>query len=148
VPHARRYDVASVERKAQLVFLCLVLAQAAHSVEECFGRLYEVFAPARAVSLLVSDDPALGFLIANSVVVGFGLWCWAFPIRRGWPSARGFAWFWTVLEMANGINHLGMALLRGAYFPGAATAPLLLFFAGWLAAIQVRPGERRTAVGS
>lgn len=36
-----------VEQRTQLVFLLLILAQAAHSVEEYATRLYEVFPPAR-----------------------------------------------------------------------------------------------------
>ena len=50
-----------LSRPSQLAFLLLVVAQAAHSVEEYVTRLYADFAPARFVSTLVSDDPATGF---------------------------------------------------------------------------------------
>jgi len=135
-----------MQRKARLVFLLLILAQGAHSLEECITKLYAVFAPARLVSSLVSDNLALGFVVANAVLVTFGLWCWAFPVRLGWRAARGITWFWTILELGNGFSHSTLALLRGGYFPGVATAPLLLFFAGWLVVIQV--GEPRTSVPS
>jgi hypothetical protein len=69
--------------------------------------------------------------------VGFGLWCWAVPVPSGWRSARGLMWFWTVLELVNGCTHSAIAVSRGGYFPGVATAPLLLLFAGWLAMIQL-----------
>ena len=127
-----------VNRRTQLVFLCLMLSQAAHSVEEYVTRLYDVFAPARFVSSLISNDLVLGFLIANAILVAFGLWCWAVPVRSGWPVARGLMWFWTILELGNGLGHTLFALSRGGYFPGVITAPLLLLFAVWLAILQSR----------
>jgi Protein of unknown function with HXXEE motif len=127
-----------VEHRGQLVFLFLILSQGAHSIEEYVTRLYEVFAPARFVSSLVSHDLAVGFLVVNAALVTFGLWCWAVPVRSGWHAAPGFVWFWTILELGNGIGHSALALSRGGYFPGVVTAPLLLLFSGWLAVIQTR----------
>ena len=118
------------------MFLFLILAQGAHSVEEYVTRLYEVFAPARFVSTLVSSDVALGFLVVNAALVTFGLWCWGVPVRSGWHAARGLVWFWTILELGNGIGHLALALSRGSYFPGVVTAPLLLLLAAWMAVLQ------------
>ena len=131
-------DTRLRETGSQVVFLCLILAQAAHSAEEYITRLYDVFAPARFVSGLFSNNLTWGFAVGNTVLVGFGLWCWAVPIRSGWRSARGLMWFWTILELANGCAHSAMAVSRGGYFPGVATAPLLLLFAGWLAIIQLK----------
>jgi hypothetical protein len=131
-----------VEHRRQLVFLFLILAQAAHSIEEYVTKLYAVFAPARFVSSLVSNDLALGFLVANAILVSFGLWCWAVPVRSGWRAAREIVWFWTILELGNGISHSAIALWRGHYFPGVGTAPLLLLFASWLAVLQTRQGSR------
>ena len=127
-----------MEHKSQFVFLLLILAQGAHSIEEYATGLYEVFAPARFVSRLVSTDLSLGFLVVNTALVTFGLWCWAVPVRSGWRAARGLVWFWTLLELGNGIGHLTLALSRGGYFPGVATAPLLLVLAAWLAVLQAR----------
>ena len=120
------------------MFLLLILAQAAHSVEEYLAKLYEVFAPARFVSGLISNDLALGFLVANAALVAFGLWCWGVPVRSGWRAARGFAWFWAALEFANGLGHSVFALRQGGYFPGVGTAPLLLLLASWLAVLLIR----------
>jgi hypothetical protein len=131
-----------VELRAQLVFLCLILSQGAHSIEEYATRLYEIFAPARFVSSLVSHNLALGFLVINVALFVFGLWCWAVPVRSHWRIARSLTWFWTILELANGIGHSALALSRGGYFPGVAIAPLLLLFAGWLAVLQTRKGGR------
>ena len=125
-----------MEHRRQLVFLFLILAQAAHSIEEYLTRLYEVFAPARFVSSLFSNNLALGFLVANVTLITFALWCWAVPVRSGWHAAHGLIWFWTLLELGNGIGHSALALSRGGYFPGVVTAPLLVFFAGWLAVLQ------------
>jgi hypothetical protein len=125
-----------VEYRVQLVFLLLILAQGAHSAEEYVTKLYEVFAPARFVSSLVSNDLGLGFLVANAALVMFGLWRWAVPVRSGWHAARGLVWFWTILELGNGIGHLALALSRGSYFPGVVTAPLLLLLAAWMAVLQ------------
>ena len=100
------------------MFLFLILAQAAHSIEEYVTRLYEVFAPARFVSSLLSNDLAIGFLLFNAGLVMFGLWCWAVPVRSGWHAASGLVWFWTILELGNGIGHSAFALSRGGYFPG------------------------------
>jgi len=131
-----------LHRRIQLVFLLLILAQAAHSVEEYVTKLYEVFAPARFVSGLISSNLALGFLIANALLVAFGLWCWAVPVRSGWRAARGLIWFWTILELGNGLGHSFFALQRGGYFPGVITAPLLLLFAVWLAILLTCQGAR------
>jgi hypothetical protein len=122
-----------VSVKSKLAFLLLILAQGAHSIEEYFTKLYEVFPPVSFVSGLVSSNLALGFLVINVALVAFGLWCWAVPMRSGWPAAHGLVWFWTILELGNGIGHLALAISRGGYFPGVATAPLLLLFAAWMA---------------
>jgi len=127
-----------MRRRARLVFLLLILVQAAHSVEEYATRLYEVFAPATFLSGLVSSNLSLGFAIANSAIVLFGLWCYFVPVRSGRPSARGWAWLWVVVELAHGSGHTAMALAAGGYFPGAATGPLLFIVAAWLAVLLLR----------
>ncbi len=103
-------------------------------------RLFDVLASARFISSLISSDLALGFLIFNAGFDLFALWCWAVPVRRGWTSARGIVWFWALLELGNGAGHIALALSEGGYFPGAATAPVLLLFAAWLAFLLVRAG--------
>jgi len=119
--------------RSRSVFLVLIVAQAAHSLEEYVFRLFDVFAPARVVSGLVSNDPAVGFAIVNAALVSFGLWCYVARVRPGHPSGPVFAWFWTVLELINGIGHSAMAFSRGDYFPGVATAPVLLGVSAYLA---------------
>ena len=127
--------------------MLLVLAQAAHSIEEYATGLFEVFAPAGLVSGLVANDLGIGFAIINSVIVAFGLWCYFVPIRAGWPSSRSWAWLWALVELANGIGHTGLALSQGGYFPGAVTAPVLFIVAAWLAVLLVRREPLPVAIG-
>jgi hypothetical protein len=115
-----------MDARTRLAFLLLICAQALHSVEEYLFRLYDVLAPARAVSEALGVDRQLGFAVANAALIGFGLWCYCARVRPGHGSARGFAWFWALLEIANALAHGALAIAAGGYFPGLATAPLLL----------------------
>ena len=128
---------------SQRLFLCLILSQAAHSIEECRFRLYDVLAPARFISGLVSSNLAFGFAVANVALVLFGLWCYIARVRTHHASSRNWAWFWTVLEAVNGANHLLLVVASRGYFPGAGTAPLLLVFSLWLGVTLSRPDEPR-----
>ena len=120
--------------RSRAAFLALIVAQAAHSIEEYVFRLFDVLAPARFISGLLSRDLARGFAIANIALVLFGGWCYVARVHRGLPSARGLAWFWALLELGNGLGHSAFALRRGGYFPGVATAPLLLGISAYLIA--------------
>ena len=121
-----------MDRRTRIAFLLLVLVQACHSTEEYLFRLYDLLAPARMVSRALALDPAVGFLIANAALVTFGLWCWAVPARRGGAAGRLLAWGWALVETANAFAHVALALAAGGYFPGLATAPLLLAAAALL----------------
>jgi hypothetical protein len=123
------------------IFLALVAAQTAHSVEEYLGRLWEVFAPARAVTGLVSSDLERGFLIVNVGLVAFGFWCVLWPVRRGWRVAVPLAWLWVGLELVNGIGHPLWSLRQLRYTPGVATAPVLLVLALLLARRLLTRGQ-------
>jgi Protein of unknown function with HXXEE motif len=120
-----------------VAFGAVVLAQAAHSVEEYVGRLWESFPPARFVTGLISQDLEGGFLLLNLSLLAFGLWCFLWPVRRAWLSAPNLAWIWVALEATNGIGHLLWSQRQGRYTPGVITAPVLLLFALYLAR-QVR----------
>lgn len=131
-----------MESRGRRAFLALIVAQAAHSVEEYVFRLYDVFPPARFVSGLIDSDLARGFVVANAALVLFGLWCYLARVRKGGESGRGLASFWTALEAINGTGHLVLAVARGGYFPGAGTAPILLGCSAWLGSTLLR-NERR-----
>jgi hypothetical protein len=129
------------------VFGALIVAQAVHSVEEYLGRLWESFPPARFVSGLVSDDLERGFIVANVALVSFGVWCWLWPVRRGWQAAAPLAWAWAVVETVNGIVHPLWTMRQGGYTPGVASAPVLLVLALYLAR-QLLRGNRAPNAGT
>jgi hypothetical protein len=118
----------------QQTFGALVVAQAAHSIEEYAGRLWESFPPATFLTGLVSQDHERGFIVINVALVTFGLWCVLWPARDRWPSAESLAWIWVVVEAINGVGHPLWSIRTGAYTPGVATAPILLILALSLAA--------------
>lgn len=122
-------------------FSALIVVQAAHSIEEYGGRLWESFPPARVVTGLVSSDHELGFIIINSALVAFGLWCALFPVRRQWPSARSVTGSWVVVETINGLGHLAWTLRQGGYTPGVLTAPILVAVALYIAVLMRRAGR-------
>ena len=128
--------------RLKTAFGVVVLVQAAHSIEEYIGKLWEVFLPARVLTGLVSQDLERGFIVINASLVVFGLWCLAWPIRREWPSASIFAWGWVVIELINGVGHPMWSLSTGGYTPGVLTALILLPAALYLArqlSISQRP---------
>jgi len=123
-------------------FGALILTQAAHSIEECFGRLWESFPPAHFVAGLISADLERGFIIGNVCLVAFGAWCFLWPVRRGWQVAPLLLWFWITIETINGIGHQLWTLRQGGYTPGVATAPVLLALAIYLAFQMLRSTPR------
>lgn len=108
------------------LFGALVAVQAAHSIEEYLGRLWDVLPPARFVSGLVSADLERGFIIINVTVAVLGLACLLGPILGGWRSGAAVAWAWAVMETVNGAAHIAIAAWQGGYAPGVASAPLLI----------------------
>lgn len=122
-------------------FAALVAAQAAHSIEEYAGRLWETFPPAAFLTGLVSSDRELGFVVLNVALVAFGVWCLLWPVRKAWASAATFAWIWVVIETINGVGHPLWSLRQGSYTPGTLTAPILLVLALSLARQVVRDGR-------
>jgi hypothetical protein len=127
-------------QRVPVAFAAVIVAQAAHSVEEYGFRLYDRLLPARLISGLFSRDLSRGFAIANTLLVVAGVVCY-FVVRRG---ARGPAWFWAVLEILNGCGHLLFAIAAGGYFPGAATAPLLIATGVFLVRALGAPRPERT----
>jgi len=127
--------------RIKVAFSALISTQLAHSIEEYVGRLWESFPPARFLTGMISSDRELGFIVINSALVAFGLWCLLFPVRKEWPSAAGFIWFWIALETINGVGHPAWTFRQGGYTPGVLTAPLLLVISLYLA-FQLRSRGR------
>lgn len=113
-------------------FGALILVQAAHSVEEIVGRLWESFPPAAFLTSVVASDRELGFIVMNGALVVFGVWCLLWPVLRRWRSAVPLVWCWIVIETINGVVHPAWSLRQGGYTPGVLTAPILLVLALYL----------------
>jgi len=131
--------MTAVVSRFETTFGALILVQAAHSIEECVGRLWESYPPARFVAGLVSTDHERGFVTLNVLLVTFGVWCYLWPVRRHWTSAVSLAWIWAVIEIINGIAHPLWSIMERGYTPGVGTAPLLFILAVYLAS-QLRRG--------
>jgi hypothetical protein len=138
--------VAKELSRFQLTFGALIGVQAVHSIEEYAGRLWESFPPAHFLTGLLSSDRESSFIALNVALVGFGVWCFAWPVRRGWQSAASLAWIWVVIELVNGVGHPLWSLLQRGYTPGVATAPMLLALAAYLAH-QLRITTRSLSAG-
>lgn len=113
----------------EMAFGALLLAQAAHSVEEYIGHLWESFPPAHFLTGLISQDREWSFVALSILLMAFGLWCLLGPVRRGRPSAVYLGWGWVIVEAINGTTHPLWTLHEGGYTPGVATSPLLLALA-------------------
>jgi hypothetical protein len=120
-------------RRIRIVFLLLILFQGLHSIEEYYGRLWDVLTPARIVSGAVSSNPGTGFIIINSSLLIFGVLCWLISTRQKRISNQGIIWIWIIIEIFNGIGHPLLTLRQNGYFPGLYTAPVLLVLAFYLA---------------
>ena len=131
----------------QITFCALILVQAAHSIEEYFGQLWDLFPPARVLTGLVSSNLERSFIVLNVLLLAFGAWCFLWPVRRGWRIAVPLASLWAVIELINGIVHPLWSLRVGGYTAGLATAPILLLLAGCLV-YQLRRRARETSTAA
>lgn len=123
-------------------FLLLIIIQGLHAIEEYLGELWETFPPAKIICALVSDNLVNGFLIINTSLFIFGVWCWIFPVRKNYAYASFLIWFWIVLELINGIGHTIWTFLQHQYTPGMLTAPILLVLAIYLLRKQIKTKEK------
>ena len=118
--------------RIRVAFLALVVTQIAHSAEEYVFHFYEVFPPARFLDDLVPGFTHPGFMIFNTLLALFGLWCFFANVRPGTRSARDWVWVWVVIELFNGLAHPVWAVATRGYVPGLATSPLLFGLAAYL----------------
>jgi hypothetical protein len=121
-----------MDSRIRVTFLALVLTQIAHSVEEYVFRFYEIFRPARFLNELVPGFAHPGFIILNTLLALFGLWCFLANVRPGTKSARDWVWIWVVIGLFNGLGHPVWAIATGGYVPGLASSPVLLGLAAYL----------------
>lgn len=121
----------------QRAFFLLLLIRTLHIIEEFRGELWQELAFTHFISGLFSSDLATGFMIANGIFLLLGLWCLLVPIRRGKEYAGAVIWLWILIEFINGFAHIVLAISAWGYFPGLYTAPFLVFFASYLAALTI-----------
>ena len=112
-------------------YLALGIAQALHSMEEMLMHLYSFFRTATgSFQELPPVLPRLSmkaevFAVLNMAVITIILASVPFvESNRRWAVL--LAWCWAVVEVLNGLAHLGVAVAFSRYVPGALTAPLLV----------------------
>ncbi len=132
-----------LKTSTQTGFFLLIVSQSLHSIEEYSYALWEVFAPARFVSGLISDNLRTGFVTINITLVALGFCCYFGPVLSSWAGARFIIGFWIVLELGNSISHSYIAISTAGYFPGLYTTPLLLICSCYLAYSLI--GESRSS---
>ena len=71
----------------------------------------------------------MAFNLINIGLFIFGMGCWLFAVRPKTSLAMSLMVFWTVLELSNGVIHIGYSISLGAYMPGLFTAFLLMLVA-------------------
>src|SRR5262245_45123517 len=106
------------------IFLFIIFFQVMHSIEEYYGKLWTVLEPARFMSSLFSFDLRIGFIIFNSSFLILMVTTWLLTKKF---SLTALLWFWAIVEMLNGMAHIGWSILEKNYKPGLITAPFLLF---------------------
>jgi len=109
-------------------FLFIAITQGLHSIEEYFGKLWDVYPPATFVCGLVSSNLENGFIIINVSLFIVLMLIWFATFSKN-SSIKGLLWFWAIMELINGIGHSIWAVAESSYTPGLVTAPILILLA-------------------
>jgi hypothetical protein len=133
-----------MSKHIRLAFLLLILSQGFHSAEEYFTRLWDVFAPARILSNLVSTNTEKGFIIINIFLFIAGIICWILISMKNGRKFLPLIWFFIVIEFINGIGHPLWGILERQYVPGLASALIVLVINVYLT-FQIRNPRIRNA---
>ena len=123
-------------------FLYLIILQGIHSIEEYVGKIWQLFAPARFLCSLISEDLEHGFLVINIGLFLFGFFCYFIPVRGDYGIGTVIVWFWICLEVINGTGHIIWSVIEVGYTPGFFTAPILLYVAIRLQQLQRHDFEK------
>ena len=121
-----------MNRRIRITFLLIALIQGLHSIEEYFGKLWEVYPPATFLSGLVSTNLKTGFIVINIGLFIILMLTWLTTFSKNY-STKGILWLWIILELINGVGHSVWAIIERSYVPGLATAPILFVLALYLA---------------
>ena len=125
----------------RLTFLLIALVQGLHSIEEFIGKLWDVYPPATYLCGLVSSNLRTGFIIINVSLFFVLMLTWLGTFSK-FLSIRPFLWFWSIMELINGIGHSIWSITEGSYTPGLLTAPLLLILAVNMLRLLSKPVAR------
>ncbi|MEM9925359.1 MAG: HXXEE domain-containing protein [Cyanobacteria bacterium P01_D01_bin.50] len=108
----------------------LGLAQVVHSIEETYTNLYDYFAVmSQALHNIIHWIPAFGisadwFAIFNYLMIALILG--SVPsVEKGSGWSFYLMWIWAIVEFLNGIFHISMWFIKGGYFPGGISGPIL-----------------------
>lgn len=116
-------------------FLLLVALHVVHACEEYRFGSVEENGTARFFGDLLNTTEPRGFIAANALLAGFGLWCYLVPLRQAKAWAGLVIWLSVLFEFGDGARHMVRALTKWAYDPGLLSAPLLFLTASYLAAV-------------
>jgi len=131
-----------MNKPIRIIFLLIALVQGLHSIEEYVGKLWDVYPPATFLCGLVSDNLKNGFVIINVSLFIVLMLTWLMTFSKNY-SVRPFLWFWSIMELINGIGHSAWAITERSYEPGLATAPLLLFLALNMLRLLTKPVHKQ-----
>ena len=121
----------------RITFLFIAIVQGLHSIEECQGKLWDVYPPATFICGLVSSNLKTGFIIINISLFIVLLLLWLATFSKSF-SVKGLIWFWSIMELINGLGHSSWSITEGSYTPGLITAPILIFLAFLMIRILIK----------
>jgi hypothetical protein len=127
--------------RIRVAFLCLIVLQALHSIEEFTFKFYEQFPPMVFLYRNASTLARPGFILFNSILVLIGvvsLIYWVWPSRRG---ARTVVWIWIGIEAFNVIAHCIWAGMIRGYNPGLVTGLAFVPLLAYLIRLLTRSSE-------
>ncbi len=125
------------------------LLQVLHSLEETYTQLYLWFAPmSQALHQYFPWVPVISlsadwFAILNILLVSLLLGPWPGIVKNS-RLVLTWIWVWAVVELLNGLFHLGAWLYLRHYFPGGWTGPVLLVTSILLLRKLVAPSAQST----
>ena len=112
----------------RITFLFIAIVQGLHSIEEYQGKLWDVYPPATFICGLVSSNLRTGFIIINISLFIVLLLVLLATFSKSY-SVKALLWFWSIMELINGVGHSIWSITESSYTPGLITAPILIFLA-------------------
>jgi hypothetical protein len=109
--------------------LLLIVALVVHLVEEVRTGFRK--------KLPVGEMPLPVFVGLNVLIYGFCFVTLLLSLRNS-TWAAPLAWVFAIAMVLNGLGHIGMMVIKKAYFPGGITAFLLLPLSAYLIVLLLR----------